>query len=86
TGNYYRPMLESLLDGRAYLRNALAPHHLREMNRQWRQLEKLGPLSYAVTRQPADVRYRMEEFLALEASGWKGRKRTALVNDRYRAA
>ncbi|MFP3748012.1 GNAT family N-acetyltransferase, partial [Achromobacter sp. SIMBA_011] len=36
--------------------------------------------------QPKDIRYRMEEFLALEASGWKGRKRTALVNDRYRAA
>ena len=28
----------------------------------------------------------MEEFLALEAKGWKGRKRSALVSDRYRAA
>jgi hypothetical protein len=28
----------------------------------------------------------MEEFLALEASGWKGRKRSAMVNDRLRAA
>ena len=28
----------------------------------------------------------MEEFLALEASGWKGRKRSAMVNDGLRAA
>ncbi len=28
----------------------------------------------------------MEEFLALEASGWKGAKRTAMIVDRYRAA
>ncbi|WP_440981540.1 GNAT family N-acetyltransferase, partial [Shinella sumterensis] len=43
-------------------------------------------LSYTVARQPADIRVRMEEFLLLEASGWKGRSRTAMINDRYRAA
>ncbi|MDS7595267.1 GNAT family N-acetyltransferase [Agrobacterium tumefaciens] len=86
TGTYQRPMLESLQDGDTYLQEALAPHHLREMRRQWRQLEKLGAVSYTVSRQVKDIRYRMEEFLALEASGWKGKKRTALVNDRYRAA
>ncbi|NWJ23854.1 GNAT family N-acetyltransferase [Rhizobium sp. RM] len=86
TGTYQRPTLESLQDGETYLQQALAPHHLREMRRQWRQLEKLGAVSYTVSRQAKDIRYRMEEFLALEASGWKGRKRSALVNDRYRAA
>ena len=28
----------------------------------------------------------MEEFLLLEASGWKGKKRTAMLSDRLRAA
>ena len=86
TDLHNRPMLQSDLDGTAYLKQTLASNHLREMRRQWRQLEKLGNLSYDVARQPGDIRMRMEEFLALEASGWKGRKRSALVNDRFRSA
>lgn len=86
TGQYQRPMLESLLDGDAYLKNAMTSGHLREMRRQWRLLEKEGTVSYNVARQPAEIRRRTEEFLSLEAKGWKGRKRSALINDRYRAA
>lgn len=86
TDTFRRPMLESYLDGDGYLKQAVSAHHVREMRRQWRKLEKLGTLTYNVARQPEDVRLRMEEFLALEAKGWKGRKRSALINDRYRAA
>ncbi|MDE1156917.1 MAG: GNAT family N-acetyltransferase [Neorhizobium sp.] len=81
-----RPMLESELDGDAYLKHAVSSHHVREMRRQWRRLEKFGELTYSVARQPEEIRLRMEEFLALEAKGWKGRKRSALISDRYRAA
>lgn len=83
---HQRPMLQSLQDGEAYLKETLASNHLREMRRQWRLLENQGTLTYNVARQPKDIRFRLEEFLALEASGWKGRKRSALVDDRYRAA
>ena len=86
TDTFRRPMLESFLDGESYLKEALSSHHVREMRRQWRNLEKLGKLAYNVARQPEEVRLRMEEFLALEAKGWKGKKRSALINDRYRAA
>lgn len=86
TDTFRRPMLESYLDGENYLKQAISAHHMREMRRQWRKLEKLGTLTYNVARQPEEVRVRMEEFLALEARGWKGRKRSALINDRYRAA
>jgi hypothetical protein len=86
TDTYRRPMLESLLDGQAYLQKAISPEHFRELRRQWRKLDRLGELSYNVARQPADIRLRMEEFLLLEAGGWKGRGRTAMINDRYRAA
>ncbi|MDG3580349.1 GNAT family N-acetyltransferase [Rhizobium sp. YJ-22] len=86
TGQFQRPMLQSFQDGEAYLKHAVSKEHLREMNRQWRQLESLGTLSYTVSRQPSEIRWRMEEFLALEASGWKGAKRTAMIVDRYRAA
>lgn len=86
TDTFRRPMLESFLDGDSYLKRSVSAHHVREMRRQWRNLEKLGTLTYNVARQPEEVRLRMEEFLALEAKGWKGKKRSALINDRYRAA
>ncbi|SIR46063.1 Acetyltransferase (GNAT) domain-containing protein [Rhizobium sp. RU20A] len=81
-----RPMLESLLDGETYLRKAISPAHFRELRRQWNKLEQLGRLTYSVARQPDEIRTRMEDFLALEAGGWKGEERSALVMDRYRAA
>ncbi|WP_455270407.1 GNAT family N-acetyltransferase [Rhizobium herbae] len=86
TDTFSRPMLESLQDGETYLRHAISAGHLRELRRQWKLLERVGRVSYNVARQPADIRFRMEEFLALEASGWKGRASTAMVLDRYRAA
>ncbi|MFD1330287.1 GNAT family N-acetyltransferase [Mycoplana ramosa] len=86
TGTYRRPMLESLLDGPTYLRRAISPQHFRELQRQWRKLEEMGEIVYNVARQPAEIRLRMEQFLLLEAAGWKGRGRTAMINDRYRAA
>lgn len=86
TNVYERPFLRSQEDAETYLKKALSPHHIREMRRQWRKLEKLGDLSYNVARQPDEIRRRTEEFLALEASGWKGRKRSALISDRFRAA
>ncbi len=81
-----RPMLDSLEDGETYLAQSLGKSHLREMRRQMRLLQQQGVLDYTVARQPRDIEARMEEFLALEASGWKGRKRTAMVMDRFRAA
>ncbi|WEX76789.1 GNAT family N-acetyltransferase [Sinorhizobium numidicum] len=86
TDTFSRPMLESLLDGPTYLREAISPPHLKELRRQWNNLGKQGRLIYSVARQPEEIRLRMEEFLALEASGWKGRERSAMIMDRFRAA
>ncbi|MEM6464095.1 MAG: GNAT family N-acetyltransferase [Pseudomonadota bacterium] len=83
---FERPMLKSTLDGTQYLRESLSAKHLRDRRRLRRQLGRTGSVSYQVARQPEEVRTRLEEFLALEASGWKGRRRTAMVVDRYRAA
>src|SRR5690606_36521560 len=86
TDRFQRPMLDNSSDGEAYLRHSASPHHSGEMRRQWRKLSQQGRLEYRVARQPEEVRTGMEAFLALEANGWKGRQRTALVNDRYHAA
>jgi hypothetical protein len=86
TDTFERPMLESLLDGPGYLRQTVSRAHRKDMRRQWNNLAKEGALAYDVARRPDEIRLRMEEFLALEASGWKGRERTAMIMDRFRAA
>ncbi|PWV98048.1 acetyltransferase (GNAT) family protein [Hoeflea marina] len=86
TDRVERPMLESALDADEYFSRAISRHHRREMRRQWRRLSEQGTLDYHVARQPAEIRAQLEEFLTLEDSGWKGRRRTAMVSDRYRAA
>ncbi|WP_028035904.1 GNAT family N-acetyltransferase [Chelativorans sp. J32] len=81
-----RPFLESGVDGDAYLRQSLRSHHYREFRRLKRRLADLGRLEHRVARQPDEIRPAIETFLTLEAAGWKGRDRTAMVVDRYRAA
>lgn len=81
-----RPYLQSALDGDAYLKLALSAHHFREFRRLQRRLGEKGALEFKVARNPEEVRLAVEAFLTLEMSGWKGRERTAMAVDRYRAA
>jgi hypothetical protein len=67
---------KATLDADAYLARSVSRHHRREMRRQWRRLSEHGELSYMVARQPEEIRYHLEEFLTLEDSGWKGRRRS----------
>ena len=86
TNQHDRPMLESLKDGETYLKDSIKASHMREMRRQWNLLAKVGKVTYEVARQPRDILTRMEEFLLLEAGGWKGKKRSAMLSDRLHAA
>lgn len=86
TGAVERAFLESDLDGDDYFKQALSGSRLKELRRLKRRLAERGKLEYHVDRQPEDIRRGVEAFLALEASGWKGRKRTAMAIDRYQAA
>ncbi|ESY84473.1 hypothetical protein X739_20065 [Mesorhizobium sp. LNHC220B00] len=86
TGQTSRPVLESELDGDDYLKASLRAHHYREFRRLKRRLGDLGKLEHAVARGPEEIRHAIERFLTLEASGWKGRERTAMAIDRFRAA
>jgi hypothetical protein len=86
TGEVERPVLQSDLDGEDYLKNALRPHHYRGFGRLKRRLGETGHLEHTVARGPEQIRHAIESFLSLEAAGWKGRERTAMAIDRYRAA
>lgn len=81
-----RPFIESSLDGKDYLRERIGARHAKEYRRLWRRLADKGELTYTVSRSEEDIRLKIEEFLALEASGWKGQRGTAMAVDRYRAA
>lgn len=86
TGAAERPVLESTLEGDDYLKASLRPHHYREFRRLKRRLGETGLLEHRVARGPDEIRHAIESFLTLEAAGWKGRERTAMAIDRYRAA
>lgn len=86
TDELKRPILQSPLDGDAYLKGAVRPHHYREFARLRRRLGEKGHLAHVVARTPEQIRHAIESFLSLEAAGWKGRERTAMAIDRYRAA
>ena len=86
TGAAERPVLQSGLEGDDYLKTSLRPHHHREFRRLKRRLAETGALEHRVARGPDEIRHAIESFLTLEAAGWKGRERTAMAVDRYRAA
>jgi hypothetical protein len=81
-----RAFLASHMDGDDYLRQSLSSHHYREFRRLYRRLADHGKLEHVVARSVSEVRRGIEIFLSLEASGWKGRERTAMAVDRFRAA
>ena len=86
TNTAERPFLDSDLEPDDYLRNAVRAHHLREFRRLRRRLADHGRLEYVVARAPDEIRIGVEAFLTLEARGWKGRERSAMAVDRFRAA
>jgi CelD/BcsL family acetyltransferase involved in cellulose biosynthesis len=68
-------------EGRAdYLEHALPHKKLKELRRQRRRLADTEPVTLATAREPKDVAAGLGYFLALEASGWKGRAGTATAD------
>ncbi|MGD0634664.1 MAG: GNAT family N-acetyltransferase [Beijerinckiaceae bacterium] len=52
----------------------------KELRRKGRRLGDLGKISYRSAATVAEVRVAVEQFLALETNGWKGRRRTSLLS------
>jgi hypothetical protein len=77
---YQRAALYPGGDPETLWRRKSSLHSYKEFNRRRRRLEEDGPVETFWSVTPADVRGAMEEFLALEASGWKG-ARGALLAD-----
>ena len=63
------------------LRAALPTRRRKEFARQMRRLADLGPVASESVAEPQAVTAAFEEFLALEAAGWKGEGETAILSN-----
>jgi CelD/BcsL family acetyltransferase involved in cellulose biosynthesis len=83
---FQRPKIASTLDGESYLKQALSASSRKKLRQHRRRLAEQGELSVAIATDPNDVLHALELFMQMEASGWKGRKGTALLCNAREAA
>ena len=79
--SHARACLDATRDADELLLDALGSKKLKELRRQRHRLAEQGAVYFDVARTPEAVAAAIEKFLALEASGWKGRRGTALVQN-----
>jgi len=81
-----RPKLASDLDAKAYFEQAMSASSRKKLRQHRRRLGEKGALESSTVNEADAVRRAFENFLVLEASGWKGRQGTALLSDPADAA
>jgi hypothetical protein len=74
-----RAMLKRPESGAVDCRAALPQRRRKEYSRQMRRLADVGEVVVETVGEPDEVKARFEEFLLLEAAGWKGTRHTALA-------
>jgi CelD/BcsL family acetyltransferase involved in cellulose biosynthesis len=78
---HFRACLDATRDAEELLREALGAKKLKEVRRQRHRLADHGAIRFEIARSPEEVTAALEIFLKLEASGWKARRGTALIQD-----
>jgi CelD/BcsL family acetyltransferase involved in cellulose biosynthesis len=76
-----RACLDATSDADQLLHDALGSKKLKELRRLRHRLAERGTVTFEVARSPQDVAAALKIFLALEASGWKGARGTALAQN-----
>lgn len=84
--SHLRASLDATPDADELLHEALGAKKLKELRRQRNRLAEHGAVRFDVARTPDTVAGALETFLALEASGWKAKRGTALAQDKGDAA
>ncbi|UFS78657.1 GNAT family N-acetyltransferase [Tardiphaga sp. 37S4] len=79
--SHARACLDATRDADDLLRDALGAKKLKELRRQRNRLAEHGGVTFHVARTPAEIAATIDTFLTLEASGWKGKRGTALMQD-----
>jgi CelD/BcsL family acetyltransferase involved in cellulose biosynthesis len=76
-----RACLDATGEPEKLLRDALGAKKMKELRRQRHRLAESGAVRFDVARTREQVAAALEVFLRLEASGWKGKRGTALIQD-----
>lgn len=76
-----RAMLASSLNAQDYLASAMSAKKRKELRRQRKRLAQLGELTFERIEGTRGIEPWTEQFLTLEAAGWKGEAGSALKND-----
>jgi CelD/BcsL family acetyltransferase involved in cellulose biosynthesis len=79
--SHFRACLDARRDADELLRDALGGKKMKELRRQRNRLAEHGAVRFDVARTVDAVAAGIEIFLALEASGWKAKRGTALRQD-----
>jgi CelD/BcsL family acetyltransferase involved in cellulose biosynthesis len=79
--SHFRACLDARREADDLLGDALGGKKLKELRRQRSRLGEHGAVRFDVARTPETIAAAIEVFLALEASGWKARRGTALRQD-----
>lgn len=80
-----RAMFRPAETAEAYLTEAIPGKKRKELRRQERRLAELGKVTYDELAPGGDLEAWLDDFLALEQRGWKGRGGTALRDDKAAA-
>ena len=80
-GRHRRAVLQPGRDRVGYVERAVGAKRRKDLRRQRRRLAEIGPLSFALASAPGEVAAALQDFLALEVGGWKGRAGTAMSQD-----
>ena len=75
---HVRASLDATRPAEDVLRDGLGAKKLKDLRRLRNRLAEHGDVSFHVARTPTDVASALDTFLELEASGWKGKRGTAL--------
>ncbi len=76
--SYTRALFRPAADADTYLSAALSSKHRKMIKRLNKGLSEIGRLEYDALAPNTDAAVWIEEFLRLEASGWKGREGSAM--------
>jgi CelD/BcsL family acetyltransferase involved in cellulose biosynthesis len=79
--SYARASLDATRDGDEVLRDALGNKKMKELRRLRHRLAEHGKVTFNAARSPQDIGVALEVFLTLEASGWKARRGTAMIQN-----
>ena len=80
-GRHERALLAPGTEREKYLERSMSASKRKELRRQRRRLEDIAPVTVTTATGASDIEAALQDFMVLEASGWKGLAGTAIVSD-----